>query len=182
MLAFDMDGVIVKYDRDGYIKQEDGLMPFEEPDGHYFYDREEDEDALELFRKCVKMMPDETTIITTVSKEPNIRYEQTIDKMGWIHERVPAFDVGSKFLALSNDKHNFIKDIRGMSLNKRDILIDDYNPNLFKWMLAGGTAIKYINGINNLDSWPGYSIGNDSAGNMFKELSDIIVAITRQGE
>ncbi len=182
MLAFDMDGVIAKYDRNGYVKNEDGIMPFEIPGGHYFRNRDEDENALELFKKCVKMMPDETTIITTVSREFNIRYEQTIDKMEWVHERVLEFDVGSKFLALSNDKHNFIKDIRGMSLNKRDILIDDYNPNLFKWMLAGGTAIKYLNGINSPESWHGYILKAYSDDDMFRELSNIIITITKQGE
>lgn len=34
-------------------------------------------------------------------------------------------------------------------VKKTDILIDDYNENLFEWIEAGGTAIKAINQINN---------------------------------
>ena len=37
----------------------------------------------------------------------------------------------------------------------KDILIDDYNPNLYSWMSRGGTAIKYINNVNSVDSWVG---------------------------
>lgn len=37
--------------------------------------------------------------------------------------------------------------------NRIDILIDDYNDNLFEWIKAGGFAVKMINGVNSLDSW-----------------------------
>lgn len=47
----------------------------------------------------------------------------------------------------------------GRPLSKSDILVDDYNQNLFYWKKAGGTAVKYINYQNSPDSFNGPSIG-----------------------
>ena len=33
-------------------------------------------------------------------------------------------------------------------LGKMDILVDDHTPNLKRWETAGGTGVKWLNGIN----------------------------------
>ena len=67
MLFFDMDGVIAKYDRDGYnFKAEDGPNFLK---SGYFFEREPDPVGLDLFKECLKYCPNDTYIITGI---PNI--------------------------------------------------------------------------------------------------------------
>lgn len=42
-----------------------------------------------------------------------------------------------------------------MHTRRYHILIDDFNPNLRNWEAAGGTAVKYINGLNSPESFNG---------------------------
>lgn len=176
MIYFDMDGVLAKYDWDGYKLNADGIMKFEEVGSHYFLHVEPDEVAINFFKLCLKNIPDDTYIITSVSSRQDIRFEQIIDKMTWLHSIVPQFDVGSKFIAVSSNKRDFVTGIRGMSLNRTDILIDDYNPNLYKWLMTGGTAVKYLNGINSAESWKGQTLSaTEKAEDLYLRLGGIIV-------
>lgn len=181
MVYFDMDGVLVVYDWGGYkINPDTGLMLYETPGSHYFLHREKDYLAIELFKYCLEIFGDDVCVITSVSKKPDIRYEQISDKMAWLYKEVPEFDIGSKFIAVSSDKRNFIMGIRGMSLNRRDILVDDWKVNLYKWAMSGGTAVKYLNGINCSNSWAGLTIdGNNSVVNAQKCLLDIVSKINK---
>ena len=61
-------------------------------------------------------------------------------------------------MAVSKQKSSCITEIKGASLSRRDILIDDFNNNLFNWEASGGTAVKYLNGFNNPGSWHGYTL------------------------
>lgn len=158
MLYFDMDGVLFEYDAKGYVVNEDGDVPYNTIGLHYFRNRELDPVACEIFDRMLELYGDDVAIITTVSSNCYIRKEQVIDKIESIYDRFPTFDIGANFIAVSTDKRDFIQKIRGMSLNRRDILIDDWNPNLRKWAMAGGTAIKYCNGINSYSSWNGEKI------------------------
>jgi hypothetical protein len=92
--------------------------------------------------------------------------------MKWVHSVIPEFDVGSHFIAVSKSKHSAITQLKGIELSKKDILVDDYNPNLLAWEVAGGTAVKYLNGINSPDSWYGYKLSQSGIGAK-KHYSDI---------
>lgn len=152
MIFFDMDGVLAKYDRGGYnFEEEDGPNYLKKG---YFLEREPDSGAVALFRKCLKVCPNDIYIITSVPSGDK-RNSIIFDKLAWIDKYLPEFDIGTHFIATTSSKMSFIEWLRGSSITSKDILIDDYNPNLYSWMSRGGTAIKYINNVNSVDSWVG---------------------------
>jgi len=155
MVVFDLDGVIAKYVPSDY-KDADGKENFKFLRKGYFLEREVDPFALGIFRSCVRSMPDETFAITGVSDDIQHKNRLTIDKLIWTNNKAPEFDIGSKFISTSDSKAKVVELLRGRPLTKRDILIDDYNKNLYSWIAAGGTAIKYINEYNSV--WDGYII------------------------
>ena len=175
MIYFDMDGVLAKYDFNAYN--------FSDPNGPlfltggYFRNRPPDLIALGLFKMCIQMFPYDTFVITSI---PDIKKKNNIvmDKLYWLIMRVPEFNIGTQFIGPVDRKMNFIEWIRGSSIDKRDILIDDYNKNLYGWMSRGGTAIKYINGLNSIQSW----VGDYLDGTMFKseDLFKILTNIIKE--
>ncbi len=171
MIYFDMDGVLARYDINGYLGE---TPPFKQTGSHYFAGLEADSVAMEMFKTLYKEIPGSVMVLTSVSIEREIRTEQTMDKILWLLKQFPDFDFGAHFLSTSTEKRNIISNIRGMSLNKKDILIDDWNANLYAWTANGGTAIKYLNGINSEQSWPGTVLySNEGAGsclNHFRTL------------
>lgn len=172
MICFDLDGVVAKYDWSGYDFASNKGPKFLQ-DG-YFYEREPDENALGLLRLCVKMCPNDTYITTGVPAHKN-RNKMVIDKMRWIDERVPEFDLGTHFIAPTGKKMSFIEWIRGSAITNRDILIDDWNVNLYSWMVRGGTAIKFLNGLNSKESWPGFYLdGTLPPEKLFADLMKIV--------
>ena len=154
MVCIDMDGVIVKYERDAYVGENPRwLQP------GYFRKCEPDETGVQLLKYFMKMLPLDTFIATGV--HTMYRNGMVLDKLNWIVEHVPEFDIGTRFIANSAlDKSALFEHLRMSSLNKHDVLIDDYNPRLFNWEMRGGTAIKYLNGINSRNSWHGVCIGH----------------------
>jgi 5'(3')-deoxyribonucleotidase len=103
-------------------------------------------------------MDTEVYILTSVfDKDVAVRNEQILDKMNWVAEFYPNISL-CNFIACGSDKRNAISKIKGMRLTRQDILIDDYKKNLVSWASAGGTAIKYVNGINSVGDWPGVFI------------------------
>lgn len=172
MLFFDMDGVVATYDRGGYDFTTKEGPEFLKPG--YFLNREPDERGVQLLKDCLKNCPNDTYIITGIPKaEISIRNQIIFDKMRWLTQVVPEFDIGTKFIAPTDSKMNFIEWIRGTSIGKNDVLIDDYNPNLFSWSTRGGTAIKFLNGINSEDSWIGPFLRQNSD-SLFYDLMHIV--------
>ena len=176
MIYFDMDGVLAKYDLSGYT----GECPeFKKLGAHYFAGLEADEVALDVFRTMYREIPGSVMVLTSVSLERDIRNEQTFDKIQWLLKNFPDFDFGAHFLSSSTEKRNLISNIRGMSLTKRDILVDDWNANLYAWANNGGTAVKYLNGLNSKDSWPGeYLDGTEFSSKCLAKLRKIWFDLT----
>lgn len=169
MICFDMDGVIVEYERDAYVGEHPEYL---EPG--YFRKCKPDETAIRLIKYCMKMLPLDTFIATSV--HPEHRNRMVLDKLWWIDKNIPEFDIGTRFIANSSmDKSALFEHLRMSSLNRHDVLIDDYNPRLFNWEMRGGTAIKYLNGINTSVSWHGVCIGhgtNLSVEQMFMKIME----------
>lgn len=168
MVCFDMDGVLVIYERDAYIGENPKYL---QPG--YFRTCKPDPKAIKLIEYCMQMLPLDTFIATGVDRK--YRNQMVLDKLAWITENIPDFDIGTRFVANSfMDKSALFEHLRMSSLNRHDVLIDDYNPRLYNWEMRGGTAIKYINGINNVESWHGECIGssleNQSTEEMFMKI------------
>lgn len=159
MISFDMDGVLVKYDWDGYTTKKDGVPTYLTPG--YFLERLPDHNAISLFKKCVKLFPNETYIITSVPNGEE-RNRIVLEKMQWIDKYIPEFDIGTHVICCSSNKMSFIEWMRGSTITKNDILIDDYNANLYSWFTRGGTAIKWLNGLNSANSWYGPTLNREA--------------------
>jgi histidinol phosphatase-like enzyme len=163
-IAFmDMDGFIAKYDRKAYMK-EYGINPnkaqFEDEAIHYFLTCERDNNAYVLVKNILEEY-DESYFLTTVPPEMSWHIP---DKITWLHDCVPEIDTDTQLLIAESDKAETIMVLQQLkTLTKDMILIDDYNPNLFAWEAAGGTAIKYLNGINTKESWDGIYITREEA-------------------
>lgn len=71
------------------------------------------------------------------------------DKKLWCQRHLPAMDMRHfLFVPCGVDKAAFVRDLIKQELPKDYILVDDYSKNLINWENAGGTAIKWLNGIN----------------------------------
>lgn len=158
MIYFDMDGVLAIYDRDGYV----GDKPaYKRAGEHYFLNREPDEHCIREFRNLYDYIPMNVKVLTTVTDDNSqIRNEQTFDKINWMLKYIPEFNFGRDFMAVTSSKRSIIQDIKGFKLMPNDILVDDYNKNLESWKEGGGTAIKYLNGINSPYSYEGPITGD----------------------
>lgn len=71
------------------------------------------------------------------------------DKNRWCDIHVPSIDKKRRiFVPCGIGKPEYIQEALRRPLSEDDILIDDYSKNLTEWSAAGGTAIKWLNGIN----------------------------------
>lgn len=140
---FDMDGVITVYERWAFR----GKNPiFEELGSHYFRTCKPDYkiiDSMKVLNKCSNVY-----ILTSVSKDSEISKEQVNDKILWLSKYCPFIDIPKQFIPINSgiSKSKYVS-------SKIDILIDDYNTNLLEWENAGGTAVKYLNGVNSYNSF-----------------------------
>lgn len=184
---FDMDGVIALYDRNAY-KETDGQQPrWLKKNEHYFRHLEADMWALELIYDVISYTKthirkdgthDNVYILTSVVVGP-IFNEHFHDKILWAREKIPQLPLENILISVG-DKNDCVEFVTDHVLTKEDILIDDYNPNLEKWKAAGGTAVKYCNGINSTDSFDGSHIGQmfNNVDNTVKHLLNITNEMT----
>lgn len=150
-IFFDKDGLLAYYDRWAYVPNENGIMPFEIEENHYFRTCKRDDKAYDLLKKCISF-GHEVYILTKVPPECGFIRQ---DVLHWVKENIPEID-DKHIIIAESDKAELIKVIHDISsLNKNMILIDDFNPNLWGWQEAGGDAIKYINGVNSPNTFGG---------------------------
>lgn len=166
-----MDGFIVTYDKNAYVGDEPAYLI---KNKHYFRNLPPDRKALEfvdkLYRKC-RYTGDEIFILTSIAINGDIFNEHFHDKITWLHEWLPYIDIDHILISVTS-KRNAVEYINNHTLTENDILIDDYNKNLLDWKNAGGTSIKYCNGINNPDSFSGLKLyRSDSIQTMFDTLN-----------
>lgn len=113
-------------------------------------------------------------------------------KNAWLDKYLPNIDNEHRLFVEnpSTDKSLCVpgsylyKDDNGKYHNKiseNDILIDDYNKNLFEWQKAGGTSVKAKNNINHKglhgELWKGNLIDiTDTAESIVERMTKIIVS------
>lgn len=158
----DMDGTLCRFHdaEHQYIEQmwEEGfylnLQPFEK--------------FLEAVSLCIDRNPDTEFFILSAVLETEPPFVED-EKCEWLHRFLPQIkDEQMIFVPAGTDKSAFIGEI-----DKGCFLIDDYNKNLIQWQKSGGTAIKFINNINNRGLgayggekgrlWDGLSVRYDDA-------------------
>ncbi|MBO5435358.1 hypothetical protein J6A31_06040 [bacterium] len=153
----DMDGVLVKYDRDAYRGPDPIWLRKNE---HYFRNLEPDREFLELMDHLYqhsRYTGDEIYVLTTLPINGAIFNEHFHDKIAWCHEWLPYIDIDHILISVTS-KRDAVEYIHNKEITTQDILIDDYNKNLNSWCDAGGTAIKYCNGLNDPMSFDGEKI------------------------
>lgn len=169
----DMDGVLAVYDRNAYTG-DDPL--FARKNAHYYRNLEPDRKMLEfvdnIYSKS-RYTGDNIYILTSLPNNGAIFNEQFHDKITWVKQWLPYLDIDSILISVTS-KRDAVEYIHNHTLTKNDILIDDYNKNLCEWRDAGGTAIKYCNGINDHKSFSGpYFAENITANDMLSYIDSI---------
>ncbi|MCM1295866.1 MAG: hypothetical protein NC311_10020 [Muribaculaceae bacterium] len=143
---FDMDGVLAKYDWGAYLTEtRPGVKLYMDESLHYFRSCEPDQTAINL----LKAFLDDgrrAYILTSVRQDlPWVRY----DKVWWLLKHVPWVDPSTRLIVTSGDKAQAAAArAKTAGLNRNMLLFDDFNPNLDDWRRAGGTPVKYLNGVN----------------------------------
>lgn len=166
----DMDGVLIKYDKTAYTGDNPKWL---KKNGHYFRNLEPDRKMLEfvdsLHTRC-RYNQDELYILTSLPINTVMFNEHFHDKILSLNKWVPYIDIDHILIAVTS-KNDAVEYIKDHELTANDILIDDYNKNLTEWSQKGGTAIKYCNGINNPESYPGIKIyHHETIQKMFHKL------------
>ena len=150
-IFFDADGVIAEYERDAY----EGMHPkFCNEHQHYFRYCKRDDCAYALLLQFIEYGADVWILSKADAQYPWIKH----DKIQWFQDHIPEIPL-EKIIIAKSDKAETIKVKKKLKkLTKNMILIDDYNNNLQDWIDEGGIGIKYINGINNPNSFNGPKI------------------------
>lgn len=154
---FDMDGVVVEYDRDAYTGDDPLFM---RKNQHYFKDLNPDRKMLEvidIMHQKSRYTGDHIYLLTSIPMNGAIFNEHFHDKISWVHRWLPYLDIDDILISVTS-KRDTVEYIQNHQLSTKDILIDDYNRNLNDWRKANGISVKYCNGINSPDSFDGIKI------------------------
>lgn len=177
---FDMDGVLSVYDREAYPQIESDERPydpyvkpalFETPGQRYFKTCDADPKMLQVLIWVLNnpnfSHVERVFVMSAVSKSVPIYIEHVEDKLEWLQQNVDLKSLTSKrceFIPTTKPKPIIAEKLLGRKLTHKDILIDDYNPNLVAWEEAGGRAVKYGNTVNDHTSFPGLTIPPETSG------------------
>ena len=140
---FDMDGVLAEY------KKNADPTDFEKRG--YFRNLAPERNMLDALNMLLEDADALGISICVLTKVYPTRFRYSVrEKQEWRQEYMPdLFD--SEFVMVNGEeeeKSEVIAAMLGAGLNKDYFLIDDFNRNLYEWQEAGGTPVKYVNGIN----------------------------------
>lgn len=151
----DMDGVLVRYQHHAYT----GIHPiWLQPGRHYFQHLLPDHTVIGIMSR-LHNTGETVKILTALPQGHSISQTEHIpDKKLWIQNHMPWFDINHDFIYTYQNKADILTHTKNPASH---ILIDDYNINLNAWKKAGGTAVKYLNGINTPNTFDGPHISHE---------------------
>ena len=170
-IFIDMDGVLAEYRKDcnetdltrkGYflsLKPEDNMLK-----------------AVEMLINSADDLGFSVHVLTKVY--PNMFKYSVDEKLQWRDEHMPYL-YDSEFIMVNgekSEKSQAVKEVLNTEIDESCILVDDYNSNLFEWSSKGGTSVKFVNSINDINhSFIGNRISYDmSAFEIYQKLIGII--------
>ena len=173
---FDADGVLFEYDRDAYCGENPLYL---QKNRHYFRNLEPDRKMLKLMdslNREIRYSKDEIFILTSLTNNGAIFNEHFHDKIISFNKWYPYIDI-DHILISNTSKRDAVEYITNNPIRNEDVLIDDYNKNLIEWQDAGGTSIKYCNGINNPLSFDGLKLNDktDEKENSITKMLDLLL-------
>ena len=167
----DQDGVITKYERHAYtVLLEDGNTLFMTPNAHYFRNLNPDNRIIRAYELLQKENNLSVHVLTNLTDFYPIWKEHKQDKIEWTKDNMPFINIETQYDTIHIPKYLKAQRILGRQLVETDILVSDYNPDLIPWENAGGTAVKYLNGINSEDSFSGLKIYPEMSPNDIREF------------
>lgn len=174
----DMDGVLAIYEPESYTGDHPRYLI---PNEHYFATCLPDERIIKVLQHLTNIYHVKLNVISNV--HPTMKQEHSIDKRNWLRTHMSFLDTGMHYYPVLVPKYEYVETKLHRSLRPTDILISDFNRDLEPWLAHGGTAIKYINQINNPDSFKGPCISTDlSVKRITNYLIDMITDISNPSE
>lgn len=184
---FDIDGVLAEYTLEDYLGDP---MPFAKPGIHYFSNRDVDSTAWSVLDFIKRVAKEPIVVLTTLSSvtmgDKDLFEEHVADKREWVNRVSKEMGVGRLQIVFAQQcqtsKASAAASFLGRPLKKSDILVDDFNDNLFDWWDAGGTSVKYLNGVNSRGSWQRHSIDGLGSEEKARETMDgILKQVLKEG-
>ncbi len=142
-IFIDMDGVLTEYRKD--CQTEDLMQK------GYFLSLKPEWNMLGALKRLMESCDSLGFSVCVLTKVyPGLFRHSVSEKLQWRDKYLPdLFD--SEFVMVNGEeqeKSAAVEELLGGKINEDCILIDDYNANLREWHKNGGTAVKYVNGIN----------------------------------
>lgn len=140
-----MDGVLVEYRRD--VSPENIEEKLKQPG--YFLNLRPEWNMIGAMRKLYNLYPDRVFILTAVYGN---QYPYSIpEKIEYTNKVFPFMN--NNLIIVDGDKGETkpskIEKVLGKKIDSTFFLIDDYGKNLKLWNEQGGSAVKYLNLVNN---------------------------------
>lgn len=161
---FDMDGVLAVFQQ---IKTDIPLDEFlGNKENHYYRTLPPQQNVVDLVNYLIEAGEDVYIL-------SNSFFDVIEDKIDWLKEMCPNLNPNNIYITPYSSgtpiqKADFVE-----GLNEKDILIDDYNKNLYDWEKMGGTAVKLVNNINSINEDFNYIHHTDSKEVLYSNLKGI---------
>ena len=140
---FDMDGVLAEYRENcsEYDMKQKGYFSSLKPERNMV-------NALTRLALDSDMLGIRVCVLTKVY--PTVFKYSVREKLEWRDEYLPEL-YDSEFIMVNGEeleKSEAVSELNDCAIDSDCYLIDDYNPNLAEWVKNGGSAVKYVNEIN----------------------------------
>lgn len=150
----DQDGVIAQYEHHAWKPSEINPNPIGFCHGaHYFLNVPPNDTIIHTYEEMNHQL--EFHVITNLIDDEILTTEHAMDKKIWTQNHMPYLNQKDQYHIITVPKWQYAQSFLRRPLRITDILISDYNKDLEPWIHAGGTAVKYLNGLNSQSSFQG---------------------------